>query len=149
MSKYIVLILSLGLAQSAFSQGRFSADSYLSAPEKYLGKNVTVYVDSVDVPAVNCTTSDTFRVFRINTKGRNGNDYLWGGSIYVKIPKEDSEAFVRRHNNPNKQVAANLSAPFKEWPTNYDRALGSNPTQEDLWFSRCYSYSHFYLDLTK
>jgi len=149
MKTNLLVLVGLLLVSNLNAQSRFSAESYLAAPEKYLGKTVTVYVDSVDVPAVNCTTSDPFRVFRINTKGRNGNDYLWGGSIYVKIPKEDSEAFVRRHNNPNKQVAANLSAPFKEWPTNHDRALGSNPTQEDLWFSRCYSYSHFYLDLTK
>jgi hypothetical protein len=149
--KYTIFVFAnILLLASLNAQSRFSAQSYLAAPEKYLGKSVTVYVDSVDVPAINCTTSDNFRVFRINTMGRNGNAYVYGGSIYVKVPLSDAEGFARRHNNLNKMGPANISGKFLEWPTTYsDRALGINPTQEMVWTSRCYSYSHFYLDLMK
>jgi hypothetical protein len=150
MKYTVIIIANILLLANLSAQSRFSAQSYLAAPEKYLGKSVTVNVGSVVVPAINCTTSDNFRVFLIYTMGRNGNTYIDGGSIYVKVPLSDAEGFVRRHNNLNKMGPANLSGKFMEWPTTYsDRTLGLNPTQEMVWSSRCYSYSHFYLDLMK
>lgn len=150
MNLYTFIFTICVCTSDLYAQSRFSADSYLSAPEKYLGKTVTVYVDSVDVPAINCTTSDNFRVFRVYTKGRNGNSYVGGGYVYMKVPLSDAEGFARRHNNLNKMGPANVSGKFSEWPTTYsDRALGSDPTQEMVWISRCYSYSHFYIDLVK
>jgi hypothetical protein len=147
LTLFFILIICTG---QTYAQARFSAESYLATPEKYLGKSVTVYVDSVDVPAINCTTDDPYRVFMIYTNGRNANMYVGGGWIYVKVPREKADSFVTRHNNPNKQAPANLSGVFSEWPSEYgSRALGNNPTQEQVWWSRCYSYSHFYLDCTK
>ena len=148
--RLIITVLLIVCAAQTYGQARFSAQSYLATPEKYLGKSVTVYVDSVDVPAINCTTEDPYRVFRIYTKGRNANEYVWGGAIYVKVPRDKADSFATRHNNPNKAAPANLSGIFREWPTEYgSRALGTNPTQEQIWWDRCYSYSHFYLDCTK
>lgn len=148
--KLIIACLLVVCAAQTYGQARFSAQSYLATPEKYLGKSVTVYVDRVLVPAVNCTTDDPFRVFEVYTSGRNANQYVPGGYIYVKIPKDKADAFATRHNNPNKQAPANFSGVFSEWPTEYSkRSLGNNPTQERVWWSHCYSYSHFYLDCTK
>ena len=148
-----ILLLGLFLkivSWDCWSQARFSADSYLATPEKYLGKSVTVYVDSVNVPAINCTTDDPFRVFRIYTKGRNANEYVGGGSIYVKVPRSEADSFVKRHNNPNKMAPANLSGVLREWPTKWnDRSLQKDSSQEHVWWTECYSYSHFYLDCTK
>lgn len=148
--RLIMGLIFIGCSTLTYGQARFSAQSYLATPEKYLGKAVTVYVDRVEVPAINCTTDDPFRVFEVHTSGRNSNQYVPGGYIYVKIPKDKADSFATRHNNPNKQAPANLSGVFSEWPTEYShRKLGSNPTQEQVWWSQCYSYSHFYLDCTK
>jgi len=89
MKKLISLALGLLISHSALThaQSRFSADSYLGDPEQYLGKSVTIYVDRVDVPAINATTDDSYRVFFVHTMGRDGNDYVPGGWIYVKVPK--------------------------------------------------------------
>jgi len=150
MKTNLLILTGLLLVSNLNAQSRFSAESYLAAPEKYLGKTVTVYVDSVAVPAINCTTSDNFRVFCVQTKGRNGNAFVYGGSIYMKIPLSDAEGFARRHNNLNKMGPTTVCGKFLEWPTDYsDRALGQNPSQEMVWTSRCYSYSHFYMDLMK
>ena len=148
--KLIKFILLLVCSSSAtYAQARFAAESYLASPEKYLGKNVTVYVDEVRVPAINSMTDDPFRVFWIYTKGRNANEYVWGGGIYVKVAKAQADAFAKRHNNPNKQAPANLSGKFSEWPTEYGpNGLKDRHTQEQVWRSACYSYSKFYLDCT-
>lgn len=144
---FLLFILSFG--NSIHGQTRFSADSYLASPEKYLGKTVTIYVDSVDVPAINSSTDDGFRVFHVSTKGRNGNDYMYGGSIYVKVPRQEAEAFANRHNNPNKMGPKNMSGTFTEWPSEYKRTMGDNPSLEQVWRTRCYSYSRYYIDCTK
>ena len=151
MSKFTVLAFCL-ITQSALAQSRFTADSYLAEPEKNLGKTVTLCVDSVTVPAVNAVTKDPFRVFRVNTRGQNQKFYESGGMIYVKVPREDSDAFARRHNSPGKQGPKLITGKFAQWRTEYDRSLGSDPTEEKLWrawWTTCYGYSHFYLDMTK
>ena len=148
--RLILVAMVVSFTAHTYGQARFSAQSYLAAPEKYLGKTVTVYIDRVSVPAINCTTDDPYRVFEVYTYGRNANEYVPGGYIYVKVPKDKAESFATRHNNPNKAAPNNISGVLKEWPTEYNkRKLGSNPTQERVWWSECYSYSHFYLDLTK
>ena len=143
------LLAPFVLCHTIHAQARFSAESYLASPEKYLGKNVTVYVDDVRVPAINSMTDDPFRVFWISTKGRNANEYVWGGGIYVKVPKTQADAFAKRHNNPNKQGPANLSGKFSQWPSEYaPEDLKDKPTQEKVWWLSCYSYSKYYLDCT-
>ena len=151
MTKSIILILCL-ITQSAKAQSRFTAASYLAEPEKNLGKTVTLCIDSVSVPAVNAMTKDPFSVFMVHTRAQNQKLYESGGVIYVKVPREDSDAFARRHNNPNNRVPKLVTGKFSQWKTEYDRSLGSDPTEVKLWrawWTTCYCYSHFYLDMTK
>ena len=143
------LVLFAFLSPAVHAQARFSAESYLASPENYLGKKVTVYVDEVRVPAINSMTEDPFRVFWIYTKGRNANEYVGGGGIYVKVSRDQADAFAKRHNNPNKQGPANLSGKFSQWPSEYaSEGLKDKPTQEKVWWLSCYSYSKYYLDCT-
>jgi len=101
--------VSLGHAQA-----RFSADSYLADPEKYENKRVTVYISSVDVPAINASSDDDFRIFHVYTYGQEKGEFSGGGWIYFKVPKADASAFVQRHN---KRTAApkNVSGTFRKW----------------------------------
>jgi hypothetical protein len=121
--KFINAIINLSFLISAasyfstdaYAQARFSADSYLADPEKYLGKSITVYVSDVSVPSINANTEEDFRVFRVYTSGREGNDYVGGGGIYIMVPKSDAAAFVKRHNQKTSSVPKNVSGIFKKF----------------------------------
>ena len=103
------------LSSESLAQARFSADSYLADPEKYLGKSVTVYLSDVSVPAINANTKEEFRIFRVYTSGREGNDYVGGGGIYMMVPKSDAAAFVKRHNQKTSNAPKNVSGIFKKF----------------------------------
>jgi len=45
-------------------------------------------------------------------RGRGRGEYVWGGSIYVKVPKSDAAAFVKRHNSSTAKVPKNVSGTF-------------------------------------
>ncbi|NCW27882.1 MAG: hypothetical protein EBV83_06265 [Verrucomicrobia bacterium] len=113
-----VLILVGGISSlltNVHAQARFSADSYLADPEKYLGKSITIYISDVYVPAINANTKQDFRIFRVYTSGREGNDYVGGGGIYVKVPMSDAASFVKRHNQKTSQAPKNVSGIFKKY----------------------------------
>ena len=110
-----LIIKILCLPSGSYGQARFSANSYLADPEKYLGKSVTVYLSDVSVPAINANTEEEFRIFRVYTSGREGNDYVGGGGIYMMVPKSDAAVFVKRHNNKSSNVPKNVSGVFKKF----------------------------------
>jgi hypothetical protein len=103
------------LSSESLAQARISADSYLADPEKYLGKSVTVYLSDVSVPAINANTEEEFRIFRVYTSGREGNEYVGGGGIYMMVPKSDAAAFVKRHNQKTSNAPKNVSGIFKKF----------------------------------
>ena len=103
------------LSSACQAQARFSANSYLADPEKYLGKSVTVYLSDVSVPAINANTEEEFRIFRVYTSGREGNEYVGGGGIYMMVPKSDAAAFVKRHNQKTSNAPKNVSGIFKKF----------------------------------
>jgi len=109
----IVSVLSC-LVSLGHSQTRYSADSYLADPEKYENQRVTIYISSVDVPAINSSSEDEFRIFQVSTLGQEKGEFSYGGSIYVKVPKSDASAFVKRHNNQS-NAPRNASGTFKKW----------------------------------
>jgi hypothetical protein len=119
--KNVILVLSflIGAASyfstDAHAQPRFSADSYLADPEKYLGKSITVYVSDVSVPSINANTDEVFRIFRVYTSGRDGNDYVGGGGIYIMVPKSEAAAFAKRHNQKTSSAPKNVSGIFKKF----------------------------------
>ena len=130
-------ILLNGIASffcDAHAQERFSANSYLADPEKYLRKSITVYVSDVSVPAINANTKEDFRIFRVYTSGREGNNYVGGGGIYMKVPMSDAASFVKRHNQRTSQAPKNVSGIFKK----YDGDTGGYTTSFD-----------YYIDCTK
>ena len=115
-----------GTAQVVSAQIRFAAETYESDPEKYLGQKVTILVDSVSVPAINATNNeDDFRVFWVSTKGQSQGEYVWGGSIYVKVPKADAPAFVKRHNHSTAKVPKNVSGIFRKGDSEQKYLRGS------------------------
>lgn len=123
----------LGAVQITLAQVRFAAETYESDPEKYLGQRVTILVDSVSVPAINATSEDDeFRLFSVSTKGQRQGEYVWGGSIYVKVPKNDAAAFVKRHNSSTAKVPKNVSGTF----------LKGDAKEK-------YIYDSFYIDCTR
>jgi len=109
----IVSVLSF-LVSLGHAQTRYSADSYLADPEKYENQRVTIYINSVDVPAINSSSEDEFRIFRVSTLGQEKGEFSYGGSIYVKVPKSDAAAFAKRHNNKS-NTPKNVSGTFKKW----------------------------------
>jgi hypothetical protein len=131
---FILLLCMASFLADAYAQARFSADSYLADPEKYLGKSITVYVSDVSVPAINANTNQDFRIFRVYTSGREGNDYVGGGGIYMKVPMSDAASFVKRHKQKTSQVPKNVSGIFKK----YDGDTGGYTTSFD-----------YYIDCTK
>lgn len=112
---FTLLELVVFFSVDANAQARFSADSYLADPEKYLGKSVTVYISDVSVPAINANTKQDFRIFRVYTSGREGNGYVGGGGIYIKIPMSDAASFVKRHNSKTSPAPKNVSGIFKKY----------------------------------
>ena len=109
----LIFAVIFGGAQAGVAQVRFAAETYESDPEKYLGQKVTILVNSVSVPAINAANNeDDFRVFWVSTKGQRQGEYVWGGSIYVKVSKADAPAFVKRHNHSTSEVPKNVSGIF-------------------------------------
>ncbi len=114
----IVRIMLVLLAFPLFSYAgeRGSADYYLSDPEGYLNKRVSIYISSVDVPAINSSSEeDDFRIFLINTMGQASGEYSHGGYIYMMVPKSDGAAFVKRHNKSTASAPKSVSGTFKKW----------------------------------
>lgn len=129
---WVLSIGSLAMVFFAGAQVRFAAETYESDPEKYLGQRVTILVDSVSVPALNAANEeDDFRLFSVSTKGQRQGEYVWGGSIYVKVPKADAAAFVKRHNSSTAKVPKNVSGTFRK----------GDPKEK-------YLYDSFYIDCT-
>ncbi|NDE85230.1 MAG: hypothetical protein EB056_04285 [Verrucomicrobia bacterium] len=112
---FILFNCMVSFFADAHAQARFSADSYLADPEKYLGKSITVYVSDVSVPAINANTKQDFRIFRVYTSGREGNEYVGGGGIYMKVPLSEAASFVKRHNQKTSQAPKNVSGIFKKY----------------------------------
>ena len=93
-----LLALALVCLQSAsLAQTTRSADFYLNAPEKYLGKQITLptaYVSRWDK-----TESGDTVIFSAYTVGRAGSD---SGFITVAVPAQKAESFARRYGHTSR-----------------------------------------------
>jgi len=91
-------LFQVGILQA---QDRFTAEAYLTMPEKYNGKKVTINVGWVDVPAIYANDEKGYRDFLVFTcaqqQNQSGVSYIPRGQIVMRVPTSDAEAFVRRH----------------------------------------------------
>lgn len=96
-----IIIAFLALASISLAQERFTADTYLSLPEKYDGKKVTINVAWVDVPAVYANDEKDYRDYLVTTcalqQNQTGVTYHPRGQIIIRVPTSQAEGFVRRH----------------------------------------------------
>ena len=78
------------------AQKRGNFEFYEAAPEKHLNQKVSIYIMSVDVPAVNAASLDEdFRIFNVYTSSQDGSDTSYAK---VKILKSKADMFVKRYN---------------------------------------------------
>ena len=83
------------------AQKRGNFDYYQGAPEKYLNQKITIFIMSVDTPAINSgSKDDNYRIFSIYTSSQDGSDTSFG---YAKVPFSKSEEFVKRYNQSQGQ----------------------------------------------
>lgn len=96
-----LLTVVLVSGASSIAQERFTADTYLSIPEKYNGKKVTINVAWVDVPAVYANDEKNYRDYLVTTcaqqQNQTGVTYHPRGQIIIRVPTSQAEGFVRRH----------------------------------------------------
>ena len=102
------LIITYLLPCVALGQDRFTAESYLSNPEKYNGKKVVINVGWVDVPAVYANDNSGYRDFLVTTcasqQMQSSVAFSPRGQIVVRIPTGEAEAFIRRHGTTTQKM---------------------------------------------
>lgn len=93
MKKILSFFVLAFVALNCAFAGTQSAAHYLNAPEKYLGKKITLYVTSVERSgAIDNLDGVLFQAYTMNY-----NDEFDTKWAYVLVPKDKATAFARRY----------------------------------------------------